>query len=310
MAALLAAAAPIPALAAQARIGVMVESHGNSHRILPHLPDMLQAAGLAPSQLPEIDIVAVEGGRFAEAAAGLAARRPQVVIVAGSPASVAIHRAAPNVPLVVIGSDPIALGMAQSLAHPGGMVTGISIFGVDLDGKRLELLAEMVPGASPLGALVLEDAPLAAAQAEILARTAAARHRRLELREIRPAAAPEAFASIAAAGAGGLVVASSPRFAANATALAALGREHRLPMACQWREMAEAGCLFSYGPSLRAIWRRAVEMVAMILRGTPPGRIPLEQPSRFELVINMRTARAIGIEIPDLLLARAEEVIE
>lgn len=299
--------AALPVHAAAPRIGVLVEGGGGSHRILPRLPAMLLAVGLRDA---ELDVVAVEAGRFDAAAASLAGRRPQVVISAGSPASVAIHRAAPDVPLIVIGSDPIALGMARSMAQPGGMVTGFSILSLELDAKRLELLAEMVPGAAPLGALVLEGAPLGEAQASAFAQAAGRAQRQLMMREALSETVASAFSGFAAAGAGGLVVASSPRFSAIANRLAALGLHHRLPMACQWRAMAEAGCLFSYGPDLHAIWQRAVEMAAMIFRGTPPGRIPLEQPTRFELVINLVTAGRLGIEIPDLLLARADGLIE
>lgn len=298
------------AQAMPARIGVMVEDRGGSSRILHRLPAMLAAAGIIPGQEAEFDILTVAEGRFTAAAAELARRRPQLVITAGSPASVAMHQAAPQIPLVVIGSDPVSLGMARSLAQPGGMVTGFSIFGLELDSKRLDLLAEMVPGSSALGALVLRGAPLGMMQADAFTTGAARLRRRLDLREALPETVATAIADIAAAGAAGVVVAASPRFSAIAAELAALALTHRLPMACQWREMAQAGCLFSYGPSILAIWQRAIEMAAMILRGTPPGRIPLEQPTRFELVINLATARALGLTIPDLMLARADELLE
>lgn len=306
---LAAALIPSRAGAEASRIGVLVYRGQGSHanRILPQLPAMLRAAGLRDV---ELDVISIDGGSVEAAAAGLAGRRPQVVISAGSPASLAMHRAAPAVPLIVIGSDPIGLGLARSLAQPGGMVTGVSILGLELDAKRLELLAEMVPGSAPLGVLVLEGSPLAARQTDVFAQAAGRVQRGLLVHEAVPETVARAFSGLAAAGAGGLVVAASPSFSSIAARLAAHGVEHRLPMACQWREMTEAGCLFSYGPDLHVIWQRAAEMAAMILRGMPPGRIPIEQPTRFELVINLATARRLGIEIPDLMLARANEVIE
>jgi putative ABC transport system substrate-binding protein len=270
----------------------------------------LRAAGIRLDQEAELDVVRYAGGDLTAAARALAARHPAVLVTSGSPAAVALHAAAPATPLVVLGSDPVALGLARSLAQPGGMVTGITILGPELDAKRLELLAETLPGQRHLAGLLLEGSPLAGVQAEAMAQVAQRLGRDLTLLHAPPLADAALAARLTAIGAGGLVIGASPRFSNIAAELAALAQRLRLPTACQWRAMAEAGCLLSYGPDLAVLWRRAAEMVAQILRGTPPGRIPVEQPSRFELVINLATARAIGVEVPLAVLARADQVIE
>jgi putative ABC transport system substrate-binding protein len=157
---------------------------------------------------------------------------------------------------------------------------------------------------------MLEGAPLRAEQEAALHQAAAQLGRALQIFFTREAVAPALFEQIAAAGVGGLVVSASPALFDQAGQLAGLAAAHDIPLACQWREMTEAGCRLSYGPDRTLAWRRIAAMTGEILRGTPPHRLPIERPTRVELVLNGGTARRLGLDLPVNLLARATEVIE
>lgn len=241
----------IPAARAQpARplVGVLTIGAGQAARIVAHFPDHLMAAGLRVGRDLDLDIRGGTPAALADVAQAMVRRAPRLLIATGSPAVMALARATADIPLLALGPDPTELGLAASLAQPGGQVTGVIILAGDLDVKRLELLAEALPRVQNLGVLMLEGAPLRAPQEAALHQAAAQLGRGLQIFFTREAVDPALFERMAAAGIGGLVVSASPALFDQAGQLAALAAAHGMPLACQWREMTEAGCLLSYGP--------------------------------------------------------------
>ena len=243
---------------------------------------------------------------------GLAAElvRLQVdVIVAAGPALPALKQATSAIPIVMGGSaDPVGLGYVRSLGHPGGNFTGLSSQSIEATGKRLELLKEIVPAAAPV-AVLWDRASLLNWQAA----EAAAKERGWKLLslEIRDAGEIEgAFKATTKARAVALLVFASGLLFTRARRIAELAATSRLPAMYDLRTYVEAGGLISYSADLIDIWRRAAVFVDKILKGAKPADLPVEQPTKFELVINLKTAKALGLTIPQSLLARADQVIE
>lgn len=242
----------------------------------------------------------------------LASTHPEVIIAVGAAAIRAIRDAGDRTPIVgaFIGEDPIAAGFAASLAHPGGTVTGIVMLAPELDSKRLHFLHEAFPDRRRIAALAVNeqrDAP------NILAVKDAAGHAGVDLLSFyaaRPADYAPAFAAMLSARAEGLQITSAPELFASAPGLAALAIVNKLPTICEWAEMAQSGCLFGYGPDFSELERRVANFVALIFRGTAPGELPIEGPTHFKFVINLKTAKAIGLTIPPSVSALADEVIE
>ena len=242
---------------------------------------------------------------------GLAAElvRLQVdVIVASGPMLPALKQATSTIPVVTTGAgDPLASGYVQSLARPGGNITGLSLQIRETDGKRLELLKELVPGAAPVA--IIWDPRVSSSQAA----ESAARERgwRLLSLEIRDAGEIEkAFKTATGARAGALLVTPSGLPDAHARRIAELAAKSRLPTMYAFRFYVEAGGLISYGVDLTENYRRAAAFVDKILKGAKPADLPVEQPTKFELVINLKTAKALGLTIPQSLLVRADEIIK
>jgi putative tryptophan/tyrosine transport system substrate-binding protein len=251
-----------------------------------------------------------EGGleRFPTLAAELIRLKVDVIVAPG-PALPALKQAESTIPVVMAGSaDPVGLGYVQSLGHPGANVTGLSLQSVETTGKRLELLRELVPTAVPVAVLWDRRSSLAYWQAA----EAAARERRWKLLslEIRDAGEIEgAFRAATAARSGALLVTAAGIVFPHARRVAELAAKSRLPAMYELRPYVEAGGLISYGADLITIWRRSAVFVDKILKGTNPADLPIEQPSKFELVINRAAAKSIGLAIPQSLLLRADEVI-
>lgn len=249
--------------------------------------------------------------RLAPLAAEILASRPDVVVAVSNPAAHAIRALDPNLPIVMgfAGTDPVADGLAVSLARPGGSVTGVVMLAEELDLKRIEMLRLALPQARRIGFL----AGATFVPSRVPAMVAAARRMGIDLVPVS-AGGPEsfvaAFAALRAARVDALVIASFPGFSTHATALASLAREAGLATICEWKTMAEAGCLISHGPVNEELRRQVARHVARILRGQPAGDIPMFQAERFETVVNLRTAREIGVDVPPLVLAAAQEVIE
>lgn len=248
--------------------------------------------------------------RAAEIAAEFVRLKAEIIVTVGSVVAT-LKQVAPVIPIVfALANDPVGAGLVASLARPGGNVTGLSSQAPDLAGKRLELLREVVPRLRQLAILVDVGYPAAViemGEVQAAARTLGIEVAPLEIRraeDIAPAfEALKAHADALYVVVDTLVVANRPR-------IITLARGARLPTIFQQSDFVQAGGLMSYGPNIPDLFRRAAELVDRILRGAKPGDIPVEQPIKFELVVNLRTAKAIGLTIPELFLQRADEVIE
>ena len=249
--------------------------------------------------------------RFAEIAAEFVRLKVDVIVTAG-PAAFAAKQATSVIPIVFATvADPLGSGLVASLARPGGNVTGLSLTSPELAGKRLELLREAIPGLRQLAIMANADYPPAVRELDEV--EAAARPLGIETiaLKIRQAAdiAP-AFEALKGR-ADALYVVGETLTAANQVRISSFALAARLPtMHGQPRERLETGGLMSYAPNFRSLYRRAGDLFDKILRGTKPADIPVEQPTKFDLVINLTTAKALGLEVPPTLLARAAEVIE
>jgi putative ABC transport system substrate-binding protein len=243
----------------------------------------------------------------------LVAIKPSVIAV-GSPAAVLeTHKAMRTIPIVMVTSDdPTAVGLAASLSRPGSNVTGFWTEGDEaLIGKQLDLLKHAVPGIARVGVMVNPDDAADARSLEALPAAAGALGLAVRVLDVRTAAEFEpAFAAAVREGLQGLHVSHSPLFYANRTQVTAIAARAGLPAVYGFREFAVAGGLISYAASLPDIWRRLAGVVDKILKGASPGDLPIQRPTKFELVINLKTAKAMGLIIPEPFLLLADEVIE
>ena len=248
---------------------------------------------------------------------GLAAdlvRRPVAVLVSsgGSNSAVAAKAATSAIPIVfVIGGDPVRLGLAASLSHPGGNATGMTIISADLAPKRLGLLRELLPNARVFAALTNPNTPEGRGQSSDMRAAAQALQLKLRLLEASEETGLEtAFATLAQDKPDALLVGSDPIFDVHREKLVALVAAAAIPAIYQFRDFTTAGGLMSYDPDIADAYRQSGIYAGKILKGAQPADLPIQQPTKFHLVINMNTAKALGLEIPANLLARADEVIE
>jgi len=254
-----------------------------------------------------------QDARLPEMAADLVRRQVAAIVTpASTPAALAAKAATTTIPIVfTTGGDPISLGLVASLNRPGGNATGVAFMTVELTAKRLSLLHELVPGAARVIALVDPNYALAEAIIKDLQEARATLGLQVEIlyagtaREI-----DAAFATMVQKRADALLMTASPFFTNRRVQIVTLATRHALPVLYDIREFAEAGGLMSYGPSFRDIYQQAGIYTGRILKGERPADLPVMQPTKFELVINLTTARALGITVPNMLLARADEVIE
>jgi putative tryptophan/tyrosine transport system substrate-binding protein len=250
--------------------------------------------------------------RLPALAAELAALKPDVIVANGSPALRAVKAVAGTIPIVMsVMSDPVALGVAQSLGHPGGNVTGLSNLSTGLIGKRLGMLVEIAP--NPGCVAVLRNPGNDGWTTDWREITTAAQTLRIEPKPIAAGSESElatAFTEIAQQHCRALLVISDAIFAGARVRLAELAAHHGIPASYDNRQIVAAGGLMSYGPNTADMVRRAASYVDKILKGEKPGDLPIEQPTKFELVINLKTANALGLTVPQTLLTRADEVIE
>jgi putative ABC transport system substrate-binding protein len=242
------------------------------------------------------------------------ARRPLTVLVStgGAPAALAAKAATSSIPIVfAVGSDPVKAGLVAHYNQPGGNATGINILTTTLEAKRLQLLHELVPQAVTIGFLVNPDFPLARSQLDDAETAAHALNLRIHvLRANTDREIDAAFDTVGKRHIVALAVAAGPFFDTRREKLVDLAARHAVPMMCHFREYAVAGCLISYGIDLPDAYRQVGVYAARILQGAKPAELPVIQPSKFELVINMKTAKTLGLTIPQTVLLQADQVIE
>jgi ABC-type uncharacterized transport system substrate-binding protein len=241
-------------------------------------------------------------------------RRPVAVIAASTtPSALALKAATTTIPIVFfVAGDPIALGLVASLNHPGGNLTGTTTLTLEVGQKWLQLLHEMVPTATTFALLVNPTSPNLA-EAQSLDLQKAARALGLQVHLLQASTDQDfdtVFATLAKLRAGGLVISSDSFFFTRSEQLAALAAQHAVPAIFGFREFAAAGGLMSYGASVTDQHRTLGVYIGRILKGEKPSDLPVQQATKVELIINLKTARALGLEIPPTLLARADEVIE
>jgi putative tryptophan/tyrosine transport system substrate-binding protein len=286
-------------------------------------PSVATAPNLVPLALRELGYVEgrnlVVERRFANGkvdqlprlATELVQRRVDVIVVAGVEAAQAARDATRTIPIVmIVGIDPAAKGLVAKLARPGGNITGVTtVAETVLAGKRLELIREAVPGAARIA--VLAPTGLASSgQLQEAQKAASTLRLKLIVVDVQDADYDRAFATMVAERADALLVLMSPILTRDRRLIIERAAKYRLPAIHEWREHVEVGGLMSYGGSINDLSRRIAAYVDKILKGAKPAELPIEQPTKFELVINLTTAKALGLTIPPSLLARADQVIE
>jgi putative ABC transport system substrate-binding protein len=249
---------------------------------------------------------------FRALAAELINLKVDVLVVGGTPGAQAAKARTGTVPIVfALAGDPVGTGLVVSLAHPGTNCTGISVFHPEMSAKDLELLKTAVPQVSRVAILYNPLNPVSRPALDRVREAARVLSLELQLVEVRrPDQLANALSSVTASRAGALLAISDPLFGNALTDLAVLTARNRLPAIYNRKEFAEAGGLMAHGPSFSENYRRAAAYVDKILKGAKPADLPIEQPTKFELVINLKTAKALGLTIPQALLQRADQVIE
>jgi putative ABC transport system substrate-binding protein len=308
-------AAPLAAEAQPAkvpRIGVLSPSSPGPSPLLDAFRQELRELGYVEGQNIGLEYRFAESRleRLAGLAAELVELKADVILALNSTAAQAALHATKTIPIVFTWvADPLTL--VTNLARPGGNITGLTTMTTELSGKRLELFKDVLPGISRIAVLWNSANPMATAVFRELEGASARLGVQLHPMGVRGSSDLEdAFKAAARARASALFVIEEGTLFPHRARILSLAAQHRLPAASQFREFAEAGGLLSYGPNLSDLFRRAATYVDKILKGTKPGNLPVEQPTKFELVINLKTAKALGLTIPQSVLGRADQVIE
>ena len=312
-------AAPFTAEAQQtakiARIGYLTTNRAAAPGIVDAFLQGLRDLGYVEGRNLVIEYRDGEGKleRLPALVAELIALKVDVIVAATTPGALAAKQASTTVPIVfAVSADPVTDGLVTSLARPGGNVTGLSMLTPDLVGKRLELLMQAVPGVDRVAVLRQPSAVPEQTERDMLnGAEAAARTLGLRIQVVDvqgPADFSRAFSEMISARAGALIMGGGNMLFSERRRLVDLAAKNRLPAVYSLREFVDVGGLMSYGPNQADMFRRAATYVEKILKGTKPGDLPVEQPTKFELVVNLKAARALGLTIPPSLLQRAEVV--
>ena len=293
------------------RIGILTA--GTSASLPAPFFNALQELGWVEGRNLVIERRTADGqaDRVPALAAELVQLRVDAIVTFGAVAGLAAKKATVTIPIVAVTGDPVAFGLVSNLSHPGGNITGIALVAPQLAGKRLELLRELLPSAVRVGELV--DPNNSYWHAVRVDYERAFRSLGMEpMFVVVPNAEniASAIAELARRHADALVVRGDPLFSSNREQIARAAVQHKLPTIAEERPYVEAGALVSYGPVTAVLAQRHAVLVDKILNGAMPGDLPIEQPSKFELVINLKTAKALGLAIPQSLLLRADEVIQ
>jgi putative ABC transport system substrate-binding protein len=272
----------------------------------------LRELGYVEGQNISVEYVFATPDLLAPRASDIAARRPDAIVAATTPVALAAMHATTTIPIVAAAiADPVAVGLADSLARPGRNVTSLSNLGSDISGKRLELLRELRTGLKGVGVLENSQDPSTAVQVDLVKASAGALGLTVRTFDARPGIdLAQAFRAVPRGAVQALIIPQSGWFLNNRAEISRLAIESGLPTMAGSRVEADAGMLMAYGTDLKASFRRSAYLLDKILKGTRPAEIPVEQPTEFELVINLKTAKALGIAVPPTLLTRADEVIE
>jgi putative ABC transport system substrate-binding protein len=275
----------------------------------------LREHGWIDGQNMTIEVRSAEGrqDRLPELAANLVRLKVDVIFASTTPAALAAKQATMTIPIVIgFVADPVGSGLVPRLARPGGNITGWThLAGVELNAKRLELLKEAVPEAARIGALWNPANPIHGPSLKVI--EAAARRLKVQLHAMAvrdPQDLQSAFFAMTQEGVQALTVPPDGMFLAHQARIIDLAAEHRIPAMYGVRELAGAGGLMAYGVNLPEMYRHGAFLVDRILKGAKPGDLPVEQPTKFELIINLKTAKALGLTIPPAVLARADQIIE
>ncbi len=303
-------ATPFASAAEGPLIGVLSPFH-DEHDDEARLRWWAQELGFGAAASLRFDVRSTEGNseRLPKLAAELVARRPALIVTWGDDGARAVLAATTRIPIVVMTEDLLGAKFVASMHRPGGNLTGVSVMATELDAKRLEILAEVLPRRSNV--LLLADrisAPLSRPAIRAVAQSLG-----LSLSEAivsTPAEIESALSGARQRGIAGVNVLASPVLYDQSARIIALMAQHRLPAIYEWPFMAEQGGLLGYGPDIFALFRRFAGLMVKILQGAEVAELPVEQPTKFKLVINLKTAKALGITIPQSLLLRADEVIE
>jgi putative ABC transport system substrate-binding protein len=296
-------------------VGVLHIGLARTSRQLQFLRQGLRESGYLEGQNIGIEYRSAEGqsDRLPELAADLVRQHVAVIAaVSGTNSALAAKAATATIPIVFLtGGDPVKLGLVGSLNRPEANITGITFLVEELGAKEISLLHELLPEAKSVGFLVNPNNP--AAPQQILNLQEAARALGLDLQVVRasnPNDLDEVFSTVANYKIGALLVGADPLFGSNIDRIVALAAHHRIPTVYYRRDFVDAGGLMSYGTSADDAWRQVANYVSRILKGARPGDLPVMQSTKFELVINLKAAKALGIEVPPNLSARADEIIE
>jgi putative tryptophan/tyrosine transport system substrate-binding protein len=276
------------------------------------LRDALAKHGLIDGKNIRIDVRVAEGKleRLPGLAQALVREGTAVIFATGDAAGRAAQAATKTLPIVTVGDDLVGSGLVASLAKPGGNITGVSILATELDPKKLEVLKELLPGAKRFG--VLNDPQTSGpGRPQGMVETAGRLGVELQTIDVRgPDDLEPAFQAFRASGVEGVNIVSSSMLFNFRPRLGELSLAAKIPVICQFREMVEVGCLASYGIVLTDLYALSGDLIAKVLNGAKPADLPVVQPSRFELVINLKSSKVLGLIIPPALIARADEVIE